>query len=64
MNNRGIPDEYPITLTVNGFEIAIFQLTNLDLEDWACGYLYSEGYIQSIDDITSIAIYEMGTRIS
>jgi len=63
MNNRGIPDEYPITLVVNGFEIAVFQLTKQDLEDWAYGYLYSEGYIQSIDDITSIMIHEEMGRI-
>lgn len=63
MNNRGIPDEYPITLTVSGFEIAVFQLTKQDLEDWASGYLYSEGFIQSIDDITSILIQEEMGRI-
>jgi FdhD protein len=64
MNNKGIPDEYPITLVVNGFEIAVFQLTKLDLEDWAYGYLYSEGYIHSIDDIKSIRVQEEKGRIN
>ncbi|RXT07302.1 formate dehydrogenase accessory sulfurtransferase FdhD [Ammoniphilus sp. CFH 90114] len=43
---------------VNEKEIATFQLTKADLEDWAIGYLYSEGMIQSIDDVDSLLIKE------
>ena len=58
MHNKGCPEEYPITLIVNGYEVAIFQLTNQDLEDWTYGYLFSEGIIENADDIVSIRINE------
>nr|WP_246869641.1 hypothetical protein [Priestia megaterium] len=43
MNRKGCPDEYPISLIINGYEIAVFQLTNYNLDDWRYGYLFSEG---------------------
>ena len=58
MHNKGCPEEYPITLIVNGYEVAIFQLTTQDLEDWTYGYLFSEGIIENADDIVSIRINE------
>jgi FdhD protein len=56
MNHKGCPDEYPISLIINGCEIAVFQLTKYDLEDWTYGYLFSEGFIQEANDIESIVI--------
>jgi FdhD protein len=58
MIHKGCPDEYPISLIINGYEIAVFQLTKFDLEDWAYGYLFSEGFIQDAADIESIVINE------
>jgi FdhD protein len=58
MNRKGCPDEYPITLVVNGYEIAVFQLTKSDLQDWAFGYLFSEGFIQEASEIESVSINE------
>lgn len=58
MYGKGCPEEYPITLRVNGYEVAVFQLTNQDLEDWAYGYLFSEGLINSADDIVTLKIDE------
>jgi FdhD protein len=58
MYQKGCPEEYPITLSLNGYEIAVFQLTKADLEDWVYGYLFSEGMIQSADDIITIRIDE------
>jgi FdhD protein len=58
MYRKGCPDEYPITLILNGYEIAVFQLTKHDLEDWAYGYLFSEGFIQRSCEIESININE------
>ncbi|WP_251551718.1 formate dehydrogenase accessory sulfurtransferase FdhD [Neobacillus muris] len=58
MNHKGCPDEFPISLVINGYEIAVFQLTKFDLEDWAFGYLFSEGFIQSAEDVVSVAISE------
>lgn len=52
IHRKGCPEEYPITLRVNDFEVAVFQLTKSDLEDWAYGYLFSEGIIEQPSDIT------------
>ena len=62
MNSKGCPEEYPITLIVNGYEVAVFQLTREDLLDWTYGYLYSEGFIDKVEDIVSVEVNEeMGT---
>ncbi|WP_210364342.1 formate dehydrogenase accessory sulfurtransferase FdhD [Bacillus sp. REN3] len=58
MTRKGCPEEYPISLKVNGYEIAVFQLTNQDLEDWAFGYLYSEGLIDRADDVVTVEFKE------
>ncbi|WP_338471099.1 formate dehydrogenase accessory sulfurtransferase FdhD [Niallia sp. XMNu-256] len=58
MKNKGCPEEYPITLKVNGYEVAVFQLTNQDLEDWAYGYLFSEGLIDKAEDIVTLLVDE------
>ncbi len=58
MNRKGCPDEYPISLIINGYEMAVFQLTKFDLEDWTYGYLFSEGFIQDANDIEAIVINE------
>ena len=62
MNSKGCPEEYPITLKINGYEVAVFQLTNQDLEDWVYGYLFSEGMIAVAEDVGSIR-YDEGTGI-
>lgn len=58
MNRKGCPEEYPITLIVNDFEVAVFQLTKHDLEDWVYGYLFSEGMIEKSKDIEKVLINE------
>ncbi|MCM3586808.1 formate dehydrogenase accessory sulfurtransferase FdhD [Mesobacillus maritimus] len=58
MLKKGCPDEYPINLVVNGFEIAVFQLTSQDLVDWAYGYLFSEGLIDRAEDIDAVNFQE------
>lgn len=58
MSHKGCPEEYPITLVINGYEVAVFQLTNYDLEDWTYGYMFSEGFIQEAEDIETIQIDE------
>lgn len=59
----GYPEEYPILLTVNGSEIAIFQLSKYDLEDWAYGYLFSEGLISTSDDVVQVNVDNENGRI-
>lgn len=56
--NKGCPEEYPVSLILNGYEIAVFQLTKQDLDDWVYGYLFSEGMIAGFDDIKSVQIDE------
>jgi FdhD protein len=58
MYRKGCPDEYPISLLINSYEIAVFQLTKYNLDDWTYGYLFSEGFIQDANDIESIVINE------
>ena len=41
VGKKGCPEEYPVRLIVNHMQLAIFQLTKVDLEDWAYGYLFS-----------------------
>ena len=53
---RGYPEEYPIRLVINQQEIAVFQLSKSYLEDWSYGYLYSEGFISSKDDVSEIEV--------
>lgn len=63
MNRKSCPDEYPITLYVNGQNLATYQLTNQDLEDWTVGYLFSEAVISSPNDLKAIRIDESRGRI-
>lgn len=58
IQRKGCPEEYPITLVVNDFEVAVFQLTKLNLEDWVYGYMFSEGMIEKADDIGALKIDE------
>ncbi|WP_394237288.1 formate dehydrogenase accessory sulfurtransferase FdhD [Niallia oryzisoli] len=54
MKRKSCPEEYPITLKVNGYEVAVFQLTNQDLTDWTYGYMFSEGLITKKEEIQSV----------
>lgn len=63
MNRSLMPEEYPITLYLNGTELATYQLTKADLEDWAVGYLYSEGIIDSINDLVNLVVDGRNHRI-
>jgi len=64
MNRKGCPDEYPISLLINGYEIAVFQLTKYNLDDWTYGYLFSEGFIQDANEIETIVINEEQSTIN
>ncbi|UCZ52394.1 formate dehydrogenase accessory sulfurtransferase FdhD [Bacillus shivajii] len=48
------PEEYPVTLFVNGKELSTYQLTKHDLIDWTYGHLFSEGIINSRNDIKKV----------
>jgi FdhD protein len=63
MTRKYCPDEFPITLYLNGYELATYQLTKADLEDWAVGYLYSEGIISGPGDLKRLTIDEDHSRV-
>ncbi|AOM82088.1 formate dehydrogenase accessory sulfurtransferase FdhD [Salisediminibacterium beveridgei] len=52
------PEEFPVALFVNGQEMSVYQLTDADLEEWCYGHLFSEGVIESAEDIEDIRIVE------
>ncbi|AOM81863.1 formate dehydrogenase accessory sulfurtransferase FdhD [Salisediminibacterium beveridgei] len=63
MDRKSFPDEYPVQLIVNGRELATFQLSLTGMEDWAIGYLYSEGLIDGMDDLEHLRVNEDQGRI-
>lgn len=56
MFNKNCPEEYPISLYLNSQELLTIQLTEVNLDDWAVGYLYAEGIIDSPDEIKDIQV--------
>lgn len=56
MFNKHCPEEYPITLYINSQELLTMQLTEVNLDDWAVGYLYAEGMIDSPQEIKDIHV--------
>jgi FdhD protein len=55
--------ELPILLTVNGEVWFSFMCTPVDLEALAVGFLYNEGFIETIDDVASLRICPTGDNI-
>lgn len=60
---KGCPEEYPIRLIIDQYEVAIFQLTNQDLTDWAFGYLFAEGIVDRVQDVLTVDVDEAGSEI-
>ncbi|MCG0239692.1 MAG: formate dehydrogenase accessory sulfurtransferase FdhD [Firmicutes bacterium] len=52
------PVEYPTTLYLGGEELVTIQTTPVDLEDFAVGYLFTEGWIRSLDEVVRVTVYE------
>ncbi len=53
-----MPVERPATLYIGEEELVTLQATPADLEDWAMGFLYGEGLIHSLSDVTRISLDE------
>lgn len=51
---RGMPSELPITIELNGVEVATTQATPRDLEELAAGFLVSEGLLTDRSALKSI----------
>lgn len=56
MFNKMCPEEYPINLYINSRNLLTIQLTEVHLEDWAIGYMYAEGIIESPEEVKKITI--------
>ncbi|MFO7173146.1 MAG: formate dehydrogenase accessory sulfurtransferase FdhD [Bacillota bacterium] len=52
------PVERPTALVLNGSPLVTLQTTPVALEDWAYGFLFSEGIIASAGDVESVAVAE------
>lgn len=55
---RYLPEEVPVSVVCNGTSVAVLMATPDDLEDFAIGFCFSEGIIDSIAEIESLEIVE------
>ncbi|OAN78009.1 formate dehydrogenase family accessory protein FdhD [Jannaschia sp. EhC01] len=59
---RSLPDEVPVAVTVNGSTQAVMMCTPADLEDFAVGFAFTEGFARP-DEIEQLDIVEMEAGI-
>ena len=50
--------EYPLTIFLNDIELITLLATPRSLKELAVGFLLSEGFIDGMDEIESIKLYE------
>jgi len=50
------PQERPTTLLLNGHHLLTVQTTPLWLDDWALGFLFSEGVVEGADAVRSVHV--------
>lgn len=55
MFNKVCPEEYPINLYINNHNLLTIQLTEVALDDWATGYMFAEGIIDSPEEVAKIS---------
>ncbi|MGH7478035.1 MAG: formate dehydrogenase accessory sulfurtransferase FdhD, partial [Candidatus Methylomirabilales bacterium] len=56
--DKGVVTERPLTILVNGQELATMMSTPVKLDCLVVGFLSFEGIIQDLADITSLEIHE------
>lgn len=54
--------EHELVLTANGERLATLMCSQASLAELACGFLFSEGVVDSLADIVSLAISDDGAR--
>ncbi len=59
---RSLPEEVPVAVTVNGTSQAVMMCSPSDLEDFAVGFAFTEGFA-SPDQIESVEIVELEAGI-
>lgn len=59
---RTLPEEMPVAVTVNGTSQAVMMCSPADLEDFAVGFAFTEGFARP-DQIESIEVVELDSGI-
>src|SRR5512143_3965633 len=55
--------ETPVSLTVNGEAWITFMCTPVELEAMAIGFLYDEGVIDGMDEVSDVRLCEHGDNV-
>jgi FdhD protein len=58
-----VAEEVPVTVTVNGRQVAVAMTSPSDLEEFATGFLFTEGIIKGKGDIDSIQVEKNGVKV-
>lgn len=56
-------EEVPVTVTVNGRQVATAMTSPADLEEFATGYLFTEGIIKGRGEIESIQVEKASVKV-
>jgi FdhD protein len=59
----GVPEEAPLSIYVNGLELATFMCTPVQQEALALGFLANEGLITGLDEVVVLHICAAGTCV-
>jgi FdhD protein len=56
-------EEVPVTVTVNGRQVATAMTSPVDLEEFATGFLFTEGIIKGREEIESIQVEKASVKV-
>jgi FdhD protein len=58
-----VAEEVPVTVTVNGRQVATAMTSSAGLEEFALGFLFTEGIIKGKADVDSIQVEKNGVKV-
>ena len=58
-----VAEEVPVTVTVNGRQVATAMVSPAGLDEFALGFLFTEGIIKGKGDIDSIQVEKAGVKV-
>jgi FdhD protein len=61
--DSGVPEEAPLSIYVNGFELATLMCTPLQQDALALGFLTNEGLIAGMDEVQVLHVCAAGTCV-